>query len=118
VYHIDEPAVAALTQYYRKNIRKGSNILDICSSWVSHYPLEFPDTMNKIYATGISAAELAFNDQLTGGYEALDLNTGPYGHGFEIFLTAILSIKSGNVLTLLLLFQNRNFRSPIIRWMS
>ena len=35
VYHIDEPAVASLTQYYRNNIAKGSNILDICSSWVS-----------------------------------------------------------------------------------
>ena len=35
VYHIDEPAVASLTQYYRKTIPKGSDILDICSSWVS-----------------------------------------------------------------------------------
>jgi hypothetical protein len=35
VYHIDEPAVAALTQFYRKNIKEGSDILDICSSWVS-----------------------------------------------------------------------------------
>ena len=35
VYHIDEPAVASLTQYYRNNIDKGSDILDICSSWVS-----------------------------------------------------------------------------------
>lgn len=35
VYHIDDPAVCALTQYYRKNVKKGSNILDICSSWVS-----------------------------------------------------------------------------------
>lgn len=41
VYHIDEPAVAALTQFYRKNIPPGSDILDICSSWVSHYPREF-----------------------------------------------------------------------------
>ena len=35
VYHIDETAVAALTQYYRRTIPKGSDILDICSSWVS-----------------------------------------------------------------------------------
>ena len=53
VYHIDEPAVAALTQYYRQNIPKKSDILDICSSWVSHYPLEFPKTMGKICATGM-----------------------------------------------------------------
>jgi hypothetical protein len=34
VYHIDEPAVASLTQYYRNNIAPHSDILDICSSWV------------------------------------------------------------------------------------
>ena len=77
VYHIDEPAVASLTQYYRKNIPSKSDILDICSSWVSHYPLEFPDTMRKICATGMSGLELQFNDQLTGGYETKDLNDDP-----------------------------------------
>ena len=34
VYHIDEPAVSSLTQYYRNNVPKGSDVLDICSSWV------------------------------------------------------------------------------------
>jgi len=77
VYHIDEPAVSSLTQYYRRNIAKGSDILDICSSWVSHYPLEFPETMGKICATGMNPLELAFNDQLTGGYKATDLNKEP-----------------------------------------
>ena len=77
VYHIDEPAVASLTQYYRKNIPAKSDILDICSSWVSHYPLEFPNTMSKICATGMSGLELKFNDQLTGGFEVRDLNENP-----------------------------------------
>jgi hypothetical protein len=35
VYHIDEPAVASLTQYYRNTIPQGADVLDICSSWVS-----------------------------------------------------------------------------------
>lgn len=56
VYHIDEPAVSSLTQFYRKNIPPKSDVLDICSSWVSHYPLEFPETMGKICATGRSLA--------------------------------------------------------------
>lgn len=77
VYHIDEPAVSSLTQYYRNNIPSKSDILDICSSWVSHYPLEFPKAMNSISATGISGVELGFNDQLTGGFEARDLNENP-----------------------------------------
>ena len=77
VYHIDEPAVASLTQYYRKNIKAKSDILDICSSWVSHYPLEFPRTMGNICGTGMNGMELNFNDQLTGGYETKDLNDDP-----------------------------------------
>lgn len=95
VYHIDEPAVASLTQYYRNNIRPGSDILDICSSWVSHYPLEFPDTMGKICATGMNAIELKFNDQLTGGFEVKDLNTDPLlpykDNSFDV-VTCVVSI--------------------------
>jgi len=76
VYHIDEGAVASLTQYYRKNIPKNSRILDVCSSWVSHYPLEFPSNMKRISATGMNKLELVANDQLTD-YVARDLNENP-----------------------------------------
>ena len=41
VYHIDDPAVEALTQYYSENFKDGEDILDICSSWVSHFPKDF-----------------------------------------------------------------------------
>eukprot|EP00980_Cylindrotheca_fusiformis_P029772 scaffold23834_cov132-Cylindrotheca_fusiformis.AAC.4 len=95
VYHIDEPAVASLTQYYRNNIPKGSDILDICSSWVSHYPLEFPNTMGNICATGMNSVELAFNDQLTGGFKQQDLNKDPTlpfeGSSFDV-VTCVVSI--------------------------
>jgi SAM-dependent methyltransferase len=78
VYHIDEPAVAALTQYYRRTIRPGSSVLDICSSWVSHYPREFTSTMDRICATGISEAELSLNDQVTDNcFKASNLNVDP-----------------------------------------
>jgi len=73
VYHIDEGAVASLTQYYRKNIPKESSILDICSSWVSHYPLEFKENMKRISGTGMNQLELLANDQLTD-FVAQDLN--------------------------------------------
>jgi hypothetical protein len=95
VYHIDEPAVASLTQYYRNTIKDGSDVLDICSSWVSHYPLEFPDTMGKISATGISTLELQFNDQLTGGYKQADLNAEtkiPYPDNSFDVVTCVVSI--------------------------
>lgn len=95
VYHIDEPAVASLTQYYRNNIAPKSDILDICSSWVSHYPLEFPKTMGKICASGMSSLELQFNDQVTGGYEQKDLNVDPKlpyeDNSFDV-VTCVVSI--------------------------
>ena len=52
-YHIDEGAVRALTNYYKENIAPGSSVLDICSSWVSHYPANFPQTMERISGTGM-----------------------------------------------------------------
>ena len=94
VYHIDEPAVASLTQYYRQNIPKGSSILDICSSWVSHYPLEFPETMKRISATGMNALELKANDQLSDS-EPKNLNIDtklPYpDESFDV-VTCVVSI--------------------------
>jgi Methyltransferase domain len=98
VYHIDEPAVASLTQYYRNNIPPGSEILDICSSWVSHYPLEFPKIMKRISATGISALELKLNDQLTD-YQAKNLNkdmTLPYPDQSFDAVTCVVSIDYMN----------------------
>lgn len=74
VYHIDEPAVCALTQHYRRSIDKNSDLLDICSSWASHYPTEFDETMNSVKATGMNPVELFFNDQLTNGFVVADLN--------------------------------------------
>ena len=76
VYHIDEGAVAALTHFYDKRIADGSEILDICSSWVSHYPRDFPGRMKAIVGTGINELELKCNDQLTQ-YAQADLNVKP-----------------------------------------
>jgi SAM-dependent methyltransferase len=82
VYHIDEPAVASLTQYYRKVIPAGSSILDICSSWVSHYPLEFPSVMKRISATGMNALELRVNDQVND-WSPKNLNIEPKLTNYE-----------------------------------
>ena len=38
VYHIDDSAVKALTKYYNSLFFNDATILDICSSWVSHFP--------------------------------------------------------------------------------
>lgn len=76
VYHIDAGAVAALTNFYARTVAPGSDLLDICSSWVSHYPPSFPTSMRSITGTGMNALELRANPQLTA-FEPLDLNADP-----------------------------------------
>jgi SAM-dependent methyltransferase len=94
VYHIDEGSVAALTQYYRRNIPPGSDILDICSSWVSHYPLEFKETMGRISGTGMNSLELRANTQLSD-FKPKNLNIDPvlpYEDASFDIVTCVVSI--------------------------
>ena len=74
VYHVDQGAVAALTHYYKERIPGGKDVLDICSSWVSHYPADFPKKMKSITGTGMNPLELKANSQFTAGWKARDLN--------------------------------------------
>lgn len=73
VYHIDEGAVAALTNYYKMQIPAKAAVLDICSSWVSHYPIDLPI---KAVGVGINQRELSNNVQLES-YRVVDLNKTP-----------------------------------------
>jgi len=94
VYHIDEGAVRALTNYYKDNIPADSAILDICSSWVSHYPADFPETMSRISATGMNALELEANDQLSD-FAPKNLNvdpTLPYADESFDVVTCVVSV--------------------------
>jgi hypothetical protein len=62
VYHIDDGAVAALTEFYRAVLPTGGVLLDLMSSWVSHLP---PETeYAEIIGQGMNAAELAANPRL------------------------------------------------------
>ncbi|MCJ1353926.1 MAG: hypothetical protein MMC33_003913 [Icmadophila ericetorum] len=38
VTHIDDNAITLLRQYYAHNLPQTGKILDICSSWISHFP--------------------------------------------------------------------------------
>lgn len=74
VYHIDDPCVAALTTYYSEHIKDGEDVLDICSSWVSHFPKKWKG--GKVVGLGMNDYELSKNPQLTN-YVVKDLNSDP-----------------------------------------
>ena len=93
-YHIDEGAVRGLTNYYKENIAPGSAVLDICSSWVSHYPADFPETMSRISGTGMNALELEQNNQLSE-FSPKNLNidpTLPYEDASFDAVTCVVSV--------------------------
>ena len=46
-----------------KNSHTGADVLDICSSWVSHYPQNLK--MGRVAGTGMNERELRANTQLT-----------------------------------------------------
>jgi len=74
VTHIDDSAINALKQYYAKTVPKDSIILDLCSSWISH----FPDGFQKKRAVGLgmNRAELEKNSFLNE-FVVQDLNKNP-----------------------------------------
>lgn len=94
VTHIDGPAIDALTKYYAKEFPKSGNddvaILDLCSSWISHFPTGY--TAGRISGIGMNEKELAKNDVLTD-YEVKDLNvdaTLPYPDAtFDVITNAV-----------------------------
>ncbi|KAK4434145.1 hypothetical protein Salat_0577200 [Sesamum alatum] len=78
VTHIDDPAIAALTKYYSEVLppsnTPGVALLDMCSSWVSHYPKGYKQS--RIAGMGLNEAELKQNPVLTE-YVVQDLNVDP-----------------------------------------
>ncbi|CAL5438059.1 unnamed protein product [Camellia sinensis] len=78
VTHIDNPAIAALTKYYSEafppSTTPGIAILDMCSSWVSHFPAGYEQ--DRIVGMGMNEEELKRNPVLTE-YVVQDLNVNP-----------------------------------------
>jgi SAM-dependent methyltransferase len=63
VCHIDDGAIAALTEFYREVLPPGATLLDLMSSWVSHLPPEVDYA--EVIGHGMNAAELAANPRLS-----------------------------------------------------
>src|SRR5438046_10598716 len=74
VYHIDDHAVAALTEFYRTALPAGGVLLDLMSSWVSHLPPEIDYA--EIIGLGMNPTELAANPR-PGRWLVHNLNPDP-----------------------------------------
>jgi SAM-dependent methyltransferase len=74
VTHIDNRAIAAVTQLYREFFPPGGEILDLMSSWVSHLPPEVE--YRRVVGLGMNEAELRRNERLDS-YVVHNLNTDP-----------------------------------------
>ena len=79
VTHIDDGAIAAVTQLYRELFPAGGELLDIMSSWVSHLPPEV--AYRRVIGLGMNEVELRRNEKLDS-YIVQNLNTNselPFG---------------------------------------
>jgi SAM-dependent methyltransferase len=63
VTHIDDPACAALNDYFREHLPAGGDILDLMSSCVSHLPWDVE--YKSVTGVGMNQVELDDNKQLT-----------------------------------------------------
>lgn len=74
VTHIDDGAIAAVTEAYRENLPSGGAVLDLMSSWVSHLPDEI--AYASVVGHGMNEEELAANPRLSRWF-VKDLNIEP-----------------------------------------
>ena len=75
VTHIDDRAIAAVTQLYRDLFPPGGEILDLMSSWISHLPPEVE--YRRVVGLGMNEVELRRNERLDS-YVVQNLNTNPH----------------------------------------
>merc|ERR1719330_1061346 len=96
VNHIDDDAIAAIRAFYACHFAAAPegefSVLDICSSWVSHFPDDL--RAKRVAITGMVQAELVANKQATE-HAVKDLNVEPalpYGDAEFDFATNVVSV--------------------------
>lgn len=97
VNHLDEASLARLMEVYRGVFHAapaGFSVLDLCSSWVSHYPEELLEGA-RVVVHGLNQQELDANKQATERH-VQDLNLNPklpwLSDSFD-FVTMSLSVQ-------------------------
>lgn len=98
VEHIDKNAIRSIKQYYEETFprtaedRASTSVLDMCSSWISHYPEGF--SAGRVAGLGMNIAELEKNPVLTE-FAVQDLNVSPelpYKDNEFDFITNVVSV--------------------------
>lgn len=74
VTHIDDQAIAAVTQLYRELFPPGGVVLDLMGSWVAHLPPEIE--YREVIGHGMNEAELKANPRYHRWFRQ-DLNENP-----------------------------------------
>ena len=74
VVHIDDQAIEAVGRLFRQLIPQGSVVLDLMSSWRSHWPQDHPK--ERMAGLGLNAAEMEDNPDLDESV-VHDLNLDP-----------------------------------------
>ena len=97
VTHIDDAAIAALSDHYAATLppvlTEGGRLLDLMSSWVSHYPDDLDAA--RVAGLGMNPEELRRNPQLTER-TVHDLNADPalpYGDAEFDAVTIAVSVQ-------------------------
>lgn len=72
--HIDDGAIAAVGNVFRSLIPPDAAVLDLMSSWRSHWPPDHPRA--RLAGLGMNAVEMAENPDLDD-YEIQDINKDP-----------------------------------------
>ena len=72
--HIDEEAIATVSRIFQSFIPAGSTVLDLMSSWRSHWPQGHPK--ERLVGLGMNAQEMADNPDLDE-YVVRDVNLDP-----------------------------------------
>ena len=92
VQHIDDRAIAAVTDLYRQWLPADGAVLDLMSSWISHLPEDVH--YRRVALLGMNADELAANPR-GDDFRVHDLNAQPvlpYGDGEFDAATLCVSI--------------------------
>jgi SAM-dependent methyltransferase len=74
VVHIDDAAIDAIKQFFAETLPPNGMILDLLSSWRSHWPVELPK--QRLVGLGLNAEEMAENPHLDE-YVVHDANANP-----------------------------------------